>query len=98
MSGRAAAESPYITSRALPAREFAASLPKTKALAREISPATQATPCATTDITIGHYRNVRGLGKSMVVFSLFDIQMKDQLYFRVFTPNRSIWRRKMAKW
>ena len=24
--------------------------------------------------------------------------MKDQLYFRVFTTNRSIWRRKMAKW
>ena len=29
-----------------------------------------------------HYRNVRGLGKSMVVFRLFEklnIQMKDQL-------------------
>ena len=24
--------------------------------------------------------------------------MKDQLYFRVFTTNRSIWRRKMEKW
>ena len=24
--------------------------------------------------------------------------MKDQLYFRVFTTNRSIWRSKMAKW
>ena len=36
-----------------------------------------------------HCRNVRGLGESMVV------QMKDQLNLRVFTTNRSIWRRKI---
>ena len=38
-------------------------------------------------VAIGHYRNVRGLGKSMVVFRLFenqDIQMKDQLYFSLY--------------
>ena len=52
------------------------------------------------ELNIGHYRNVRGLGKSMVVFRLFEklrySQMKDQLYCRVLTTNRSIWRRKIS--
>ena len=51
---------------------------------------------------LGHCRNVRGLAKSMVVFSLFekltkDIQMK-QLNLRVLTKNRGVYRRKMANW
>ena len=55
-------------------------------------------------IVIGDSRNVRGLGKGMFVFRLFEIlkskilKKKDQLYLRVLTTNRSIWRRKMAKW
>ena len=45
--------------------------------------------------SIAHCKNVRGLGKSMVIFRWLrlkneDIQMKDQLNLRVFTKNRSI--------
>ena len=41
-----------------------------------------------------------GLGKSMVVFRLFEklrYSNERSTIFRVFTTNRSIWRRKMAK-
>ena len=47
---------------------------------------------------IGHCRNVRGVGKSMVVFHLFEELRYSKLNFRVLTTNRSFWRRKMEKW
>ena len=51
---------------------------------------------------IGHCRNVRGLGKSLVVFRLFEklrcSNERSKKDLRVFTTNRSIWRRKITKW
>ena len=52
----------------------------------------------TMTMAIGHYRNVRGLGKSMVVSRLFEKVRYSNERFRVLTMNTSIWRRKMAKW